>query len=302
MEEIMASYFPGEGLFIKGCLHSHSTVTDGEFSPEELADKYRNAGYGFLAITDHNILLPHKELQDDKFILLTGLEHDIAYTPNKCIHLIGISKEGKYETDYPCRRYSAGEISDQSLVDMMNADGQFVFVAHPLWSRMEPEELESLQGYRAVEVYNHDTERAGHEGHSEVCWELLLRHGKRINALATDDTHIKEGCFGGWVCVKAEDMSERAILKALYEGAYYASTGPEIYDFGLDGKEAYLKCSACREIYFVCYPARGSSVIDRVGASLTEARHRLCGGEKYIRAVCVDEKGNKAWTNPIYFD
>lgn len=298
----MASYFPDEGLFLKGCLHCHSVVTDGTFSPEELVNKYKKAGYSFLSVTDHNVLVSHKALQDDNFIILNGLEHDIAYSAYKCIHLIGICQEGKYETDYSCHRFSPEEINDQGLVDLMNHDGQFVFVGHPLWSRMEPEELEKLEGYRAIEVFNYISEREDHEGYSEFYWEYLLRHGKKVNAIASDDTHFEGDLFGGWVSVKAEDMSEKAILNALYEGAYYSSTGPEIYDFGMNGEEVYIKCSPCREVYFVSYPTRGGSCIDIESASLTDAKYRLRGGERYVRAVCVDHNGHKAWTNPIYFD
>ena len=50
------SYFPEGGVWLKGNSHSHSTVSDGVFTPEELAEAYASAGYDFLAMTDHNIL------------------------------------------------------------------------------------------------------------------------------------------------------------------------------------------------------------------------------------------------------
>lgn len=298
----MSSYFPEEGIWLKGCLHSHSTVSDGEISPEELAENYKNRGYDFLAMTDHNVLCPHKDLESDDFILLTGLEHDLNYSDEKCIHLVGISAEGKKETSYPCRRYTRAELDDQALLDMMREDGQFTILAHPVWSRMEPQELDTLEGFHAMEIYNHGTEHVGHEGEAEYCWELLLRHGRRVYALATDDIHIRREYFGGWVVVKAEDKSEKAILNALHSGAFYASSGPDIYDFGIDGDEAYIKCSPCKGIYFVSYPSRGWSFFDRDEFKLSEARHKLHGREKYIRAVVEDKDGNRAWTNPIFFD
>ena len=37
----------------KANLHSHSTLSDGCLTPEEMAAAYREQGYSILAITDH---------------------------------------------------------------------------------------------------------------------------------------------------------------------------------------------------------------------------------------------------------
>ena len=79
------SLFPDGGVWLKGNIHSHSTVSDGMFSPRELAELYRDHGYAFLSMTDHNVLVSHSELPEDQIILLTGLEHDLEYSPDKCM-------------------------------------------------------------------------------------------------------------------------------------------------------------------------------------------------------------------------
>lgn len=56
------SLFPDGGVWLKGNIHSHSTVSDGMFSPRELAELYRDHGYAFLSMTDHNVLVSHSEL------------------------------------------------------------------------------------------------------------------------------------------------------------------------------------------------------------------------------------------------
>lgn len=53
--------------FYKGNMHCHSTLSDGALSPEELKDAYKNKGYSFIAITDHDRLYSHKELCDENF-------------------------------------------------------------------------------------------------------------------------------------------------------------------------------------------------------------------------------------------
>jgi len=296
------TYFPKDGIWLKGNIHSHSTVSDGMFTPEELAKSYASAGYDFLSMTDHNVLVSHSELSKSRILLLTGLEHDIEYSPDKCTHVVGLAAVGKEETDYFCKRYSPEELTDQRLIDMMREDGQFVSLAHPVWSRMEPEEILGLDGFHAIEVFNNGTEHLCHGGNAEIYWDLLLRHGKHIFATAVDDVHVGDDLFGGWVWVKAADRSAEAVLNALFKGLFYSSSGPVIHDFGMDGESVYISCSGCREIHFVTYPPRGKSFFAEEGELLTEAFHTLTGQEAYVRVVCVDANGHSAWTNPIFIE
>ena len=209
---------------------------------------------------------------------------------------------GREATAYPCRRYSALELTDQDLVNLMVRDGQFVSLAHPVWSRMEPHEILALKGFHAIEVFNNGTEHLCHGGGAEFLWDLLLRHGRRVFATAVDDVHVPCDLFGGWVWVKARERSEAAILQALFDGAFYPSSGPVIRDLWLDGGTVGVACSPCREIHFVTYPPRGKSHFAPEGQCLTEATHTLTGRETYVRAVCVDREGRSAWSNPIFLD
>lgn len=295
------SYFPEDGIWLKGNIHSHSTESDGMFTPKELAELYASHGYSFLSMTDHNVYVSHDDLSEE-IILLTGLEHDIEYSSDKCTHVVGIASINKEHTDYPCKKYSKEELDDQRLVDMMRADGQFVSLAHPVWSRMEPEEILGLDRLHAIEVFNNGTEHLCHGGNAEIWWDMLLRHGKKVYATAVDDVHGTEDLFGGWIWVKVPCRNRRAIIDALFNGMFYATNGPEIYDFGVDGEQVYVSCSGCREIHFVTYSPRGKSFFAEEGESLTEAVHTMKGTEVYVRAVCVDHKGRSAWSNPIFFD
>jgi len=42
---------------LKGQLHTHTTFSDGNMTPQEVADIYAGMGFGFLAFTDHDHLL-----------------------------------------------------------------------------------------------------------------------------------------------------------------------------------------------------------------------------------------------------
>ncbi len=296
------SYFPADGVWLKGNLHSHTTVSDGAFAPETLAGLYASAGYSFLSMTDHNLMVPHENLQEKGLLLLAGVEHDLEYSRDQCTHVVGIAPAEKSATDYPCKRYFPEDMTDQQLIDMMRGDGQFVTLAHPVWSRMEVKQIFELQNFHAIEVFNNGTEHLCHGGNAEIYWELLLRHGRRVFATASDDVHVAGDLFGGWIWVKAAERSPRAIMDAVHSGAFYASSGPIIHDFGLDGEEVSISCSDCREIHFVTYPPRGASFFAKRGEAITEASHALTGRERFARAVCVDHEGRSAWTNPFFFD
>src|SRR3982750_4741441 len=43
----------------KGNLHTHSLWSDGNDYPEMIADWYKEHGYNFLALSDHNVLSDH---------------------------------------------------------------------------------------------------------------------------------------------------------------------------------------------------------------------------------------------------
>ena len=68
-----ANPFALPGYWFKGCLHVHSTASDGCLTPEEVIDWYRSRGYHFLALTDHGVLSEAQSLGDG-FITLSGIE------------------------------------------------------------------------------------------------------------------------------------------------------------------------------------------------------------------------------------
>ncbi len=48
--------YAGSGTWYKGSIHCHSTASDGELTPQQVIDWHAANGYGFLAITDHNVV------------------------------------------------------------------------------------------------------------------------------------------------------------------------------------------------------------------------------------------------------
>lgn len=84
------SFFENRGMWLKGNIHSHTTVSDGVCEPDRQIRDYRDRGYDFLAVTDHNIMDSFQQ-ELEGICLIPGWERDITYSKTKCVHLVGLS-------------------------------------------------------------------------------------------------------------------------------------------------------------------------------------------------------------------
>jgi predicted metal-dependent phosphoesterase TrpH len=74
-------------------LHTHTTASDGEFSPEALVIKAKNNGVDVLAITDHDstegIIEAENEACKQNIRLLPGIELSVSWM-DKNFHIVGL--------------------------------------------------------------------------------------------------------------------------------------------------------------------------------------------------------------------
>lgn len=297
--------FKGYSNWYKGNLHCHSTVSDGALPPKEVVDLYHSNGWNFLALTEHRIYTYWQEFDRDDFIIIPGVEISIEESERpRCYHLVGIS-DGNASISHMERLDSLlwyGPKTVQDSINSLKEKGVQVFLCHPVWSRTEFEDFKDFEDYFGIEIYNHGCEMEDRTGFSTIYWDSLLRRGKKIWGLAVDDAHhrIKDE-LGGWVMVKADRLTRKDIISALLEGRFYSSTGPIIYDFGVEDGEVFIECSPVKAIHFVTYEVRGKSYYADEGKLLTSCRYRIKGEELFVRVECVDKYGRIAWTNPIFF-
>ena len=87
--------FTKEGNWYKGNIHCHTTNSDGCLTPEEVVKIYKDQGYSFLAISDHDLYSDYrKKLDSPEFILLPAIEatavlyKDREKTERLCLHHI----------------------------------------------------------------------------------------------------------------------------------------------------------------------------------------------------------------------
>lgn len=293
--------FQKEGAFLKGNLHCHTTLSDGLATPEATKRQYRNAGYDFLAITDHRRYY-RPEKNNDDLLIIPGMEADrfVDGIGMPVVHIVALGQETENSyTDGQSVIYPDGGSQEacQDIIDDVRNGGNLAILCHPIWSGNTVEAVKTLQNYQMIEVWNSGSARLWGVDANTYHWDVLLHEGRRVWAVASDDSHsVQEACFG-FVRVKAE-KNVQSILNALQNGEFYASCGPEIYDFYIEDGQVYISCSPVQQIML-----RNFSCPHRLiqGNNLTGGQFKLrdlC--TDYIRAEIVDAQGRRAWTNPIF--
>ena len=62
----------GKGIPCKVNMHNHSHVSDSLITAPELKKLYmEEGGYAGIAYTDHDVIVSHRDLIDDKFVAFT---------------------------------------------------------------------------------------------------------------------------------------------------------------------------------------------------------------------------------------
>ena len=300
----MQTVFSKPGQFWRGNLHTHSTCSDGKWTPEAVHALYRDNGYDFMAITDHFKarygwpITDTRAFRSDTFTTLIGAEiHTDGMEFDNGWHIVALG------LPFDFAQTPVGETGPELAQRALDA-GAFVMAAHPQWYAMTEGDFLSLGNIHAVEIYNagvgHDSDTA----ESTYMLDLMLARGKHIFACATDDAHFNVNArdrLMGWVKVKSEELSPQALLMALKAGDFYSSTGPDILDIEvIPGKTLYVRCSPANHNYALGRPIEFTSVN---GDSISEAEFSLADWRSpFVRVLVRDQYQRKAWSNPIWFE
>ena len=310
--KIQQQAFGGSEKMLKGGLHCHTTRSDGKGTPEEVIRLHYANGYDFLALTDHRYYNYENFAPDVPMTILPGMEFDNTFERNKgfrCFHTvcIGPAKEdgNGYDQD---ERMDSGKAKNQEeyqpYLDAIHARKNLTIYCHPQWSSTPASYFNKLQGNFAMEIWNSGCVIEYEMDNNAAYWDELLGQGIKIYGVATDDGHSMHHHCNGWVRVRAENNIS-SILNALENGAFYASCGPEIYDFYVEDGKAVLECSPVAKVRL--HSDRHPSHMRRdPEGNITHVEFNIGEGEKcsysYVRMTVIDKEGRQAWTNPIWLD
>ncbi len=295
--------------FQKGNIHTHTNLSDGDHPPDQVYAWYRERGYSFLAITDHNNLTEPSRFRalerKKRFVMITGEEVTMRGA-GKQVHVNALCTKrtigGKsFDTQRQALAWAVHEVAEQGGVALVN---------HPNWDwALTADDLPAARGAQLLEIasghpYVHTLGDAEHLSH-EAIWDAALGAGLDFAGVAVDDAHI----YGArapdnaarpgraWIQVFAPEPSRDAICDALAHRRLYASTG------------VTLRRIVVKDDTYTVYPADPSALIEFIGrggrvlqsgkADRDGAAHyKLGAGEGYVRARITGADGKLAWTQP----
>jgi hypothetical protein len=311
----------------RGNTHTHTLNSDGDSPPDAVVRWYRENGYQFVVITDHEFLTDVAPLNGlfgaaGKFLVVRGQEvtqilPDSTHPDRRRqAHVNSIHPE---RVVMPQGGASVAESYGRNLA-AIRAAGGLAQVNHPNWRwSVRLADMLALPDSTIFELRNGHpginnlggTDDAGNEvPGTEALWDSLLTRGKTIFAAGTDDSHYFTRPWDrsaprpgyAWVFVRASELTAEAIVRAMRRGDFYASTGVTLGDYRVDGKRVSLTIVRSRGAtedtrFRTEFIGRGGRVLSTSHG--LAARYDIRGDEGYVRARITDSNGWQAWTQPV---
>ncbi|MBR6533094.1 MAG: hypothetical protein IKT44_01530 [Clostridia bacterium] len=331
---------PQKGDFYKANLHSHTTFSDAAKTPQEVKEIYKNMGYSVLAITDHEILFPHDELNDKDFLCLHGFEMDVSQKDNpenlpfrfiKSCHIgfIALEPDNLIQPCYNREKYVYGDalkhrdkikfddslpdyirdVTPESITDIMTTareKGFFVTYNHPTWNGQSYDEYMGFHGMHAVEIFNGGCIVGGYGDNDIKAYDDFLRSNRPLYCIGADDNHN----------IFAPDS------RKYDSGIAFTMIKAEKLEYraitkALEEGNFYASCGPLiEELYFedgkihikcseadsiICnYGVRRTETAYSEGEPLKEAVFSVETADKFFRITVTDKNGTKACTNGYF--
>ncbi|MBC7897001.1 MAG: CehA/McbA family metallohydrolase [Cytophagaceae bacterium] len=296
----------------KGNTHTHTLNSDGDTAPDEVARWYREHGYHFLFLTDHNFLTSVDGLNalmgaDEQFLIIPGEEVTDRYNGSP-IHINGLAVARLVTPQ------GGTSVSDviQRDVNAIRAASGLPHLNHPNfgWS-VTAADIKRVQNDKLFEIFNGhplvNNAGGGDRPGLEEMWDDILSSGKLLYGLATDDAHHFKRPWDatasspgkGWIYVRATRLGAREIIDALERGDFYASTGVELTDISFaNGRMSVSVKTEQSSKYRIRFIGKDGKVLKEVPGPVAD--YPVTGSEGYVRAVVYESNGKRAWGQPVF--
>ncbi|WP_129778002.1 CehA/McbA family metallohydrolase [Peristeroidobacter soli] len=324
--------------------HTHTSAppkSDANASPEFVVEWYKAHGYQCLVITDHEFLtdvtsLNRKYAGRSDFLVIQGQEITQALidesrpTGKRHFHINGIGiGRAIMPVGYPAGARGIAPVDMYARnIAQIQAAGGIPQINHPnlQWS-VQLNDLLALESPFLMEVWNafptsnnlggiDDTGDVA--ASTEALWDSLLSAGKVVWAVASDDTHeyyrfddrLSPTPGQAWVVLQAAQLTQTAVMTALRQGRFYASTGVTLQSYEADEHGISMRLVQTPE-WSPATSKPNTRVVTRFigggGRLLAEVTglnpaYRFKGDERYVRAQIIDSNGRRAWTQPVFRD
>ena len=312
---------PENGQFYKVNMHSHSTESDGKFTPEELKEIYKENGYSAFAYTEHNKLFNPAHLTDSEFVAITSYEFNFKNRTKLGFSLSEGAPRTNAHAETAHFNFFAKDPAKNNIIDISDigenfclenvneaikrakAEGFIVVYNHPSWSLNTYDFYSRLEGVDGIEINNGASNRSSDLDYTPHVYNEMARCGKKMFCVGGDDNHSRHHFFTAWTMVKAESLTYENIINAIEKGDCYASDGPEIYELYAENGTVTVKCSEAAGVFLTTAGRRKDAALEEdSGALVTEATFKLDPEDICFRITVRDAKGKHANTNFYYLD
>ena len=330
----MKHLLPPVAKYFKASLHTHSTVSDGKMTPEEVKAHYKAAGFSIMALTDHHIVAAHPQLNDPEFLTLTAIELGLDsedYAPpasffGQTYHFNLIAKDpANLWQPYPPKK-----ITDNNRVQAEQAhwdqrericsvecaneilarakeEGFLAIYNHPTWSKQSYPDYAPLKGLWALEIRNTHNVLNGFDDNNHRVYQDLLELGNRLAVVACDDTHRPHTVGGSWTMIGAKELTYPAVIEAMEHGNLYATCGPLIHSLTIDGSTLRITCDPAAQI---TVQTQARFARREAGDGITEAEFDLSvwkeksagNSNAFFRLTVTASDGTYAATRAYFLD
>lgn len=215
----------GRSRWVKGDLHSHTVHSDGENTVEELARAAMALGLDFLAITDHNTVTHHEEVEALSHLPIILIPGEEVTTYFGHANVWGLREW----VEFRC----ADDDAMRAVREHVLRKSGLISVNHPK-SVGPPWFFQGWEGYPCMEVWQAPWRFYNWE--SLERWDALLRRGQRVVAVGGSDTHSVPparprhphglGNPTTWVWAQG-GRSEESILEGIRRGHVFISDAPD---------------------------------------------------------------------------
>jgi len=295
----------------RGNTHTHTLNSDGDSTPEDVVRWYREHGYQFLVLTDHNFLTAVDALNalhgaDERFLVIKGEEVTDKFA-DKPLHLNGLDVA---ELVMPQKGTSVVDTLQRNVDAIRKARG-VPHINHPNFGwAITADELQQVENNKLFEIFNGhphvNNQGGGGITGLEAAWDHILTSGQMLYGIAVDDAHVFKRPWDrnaarpgqGWVMVRAERLHPRALLEAMERGNFYASTGVELSELQTNEQEIAITIKEDPTAkYRIQFIGKGGKLLKEEITS--PARYQIRGDEGYVRGRVLDSNGLMAWTQPV---
>ena len=271
----------------KGNTHTHTLNSDGDSTPDDVVRWYREHGYQFLVLTDHNFLTSVDGLNalhgaDERFLVVKGEE-------------VTSTRRGQARARQQSRRRTPGGRADGRIDRSTSCSAASMpFAACPAFRtstiptssgrsrrRSSSRSRTTSCSRSSTATPRSTTSGGGNVPGLEEVWDRLLSNGTLLYGIAVDDAHnfkqpgnpMVAGPGRGWVMVRAARLEPRALLESLERGDFYASTGVVLEDIVAGAADMTVKIKPeGTSKYRIQFIGAGGRILSEVGGAVGTLR------------------------------